>query len=140
MKTRMFALAAALLFATAAAAERDDALAAALEKVSKDQVAAFNKEDVAATMGFAYSKSPDYDTAKAELGTLFANTDAKAEQVGFTYVGHDDEFAVGRVKVKVTAADPGFQNNIVDALIVFHSEGGAWKVWDTYVLGSELVK
>ena len=140
MKTRIFALAAALLVATAAAAEHDAALAAALEKVSQDQIAAFNKEDVAATMAFAYTKSPDFDSSRAELTALFADTDAKAEQVGFAFVGHDDEFAVARVKVKVTAADPGFQNNVVDALMVFHSEGGAWKVWDTYVLGSEYVK
>jgi hypothetical protein len=139
MKTRIIAFTAALLVATAAAAEHDAELAAALEKVSKDQIAAFNKEDAAATMGFAYSKSPDYDSSKAELASLFASTDAKAEQVSFAFVGHDDEFAVARTKVKVTSADAGFQNNIVDALIVFHSEGGAWKVFDTYVLGSELV-
>ena len=136
MKTRILALAALLIGATTATASRADELVSALEKVSKDQIAAFNKEDAAATMSFAYSKSPNYDTSKVELATLFADTDAKAEQVGFAFVGHDDEFAVARVKVKVTAADPGFQNNIVDALMIFHSEGGAWKVWDTYVLGS----
>jgi hypothetical protein len=140
MKTRIIAFAASLLVASAAAAEHDAALAAALEKVSKDQIAAFNKEDVGATMGFAYSKSPDYDSSKAELTALFADTDAKAEQVGFSLIGHDDEFAVARVKVKVTAADAGFQNNVADTLMVFHSEGGAWKVFDTYPLGSELVK
>lgn len=140
MKTRIIAFTAALLVATAAAAEHDAELAGALEKVSKDQIAAFNKEDIAATMAFAYSKSPDYDSSKEELTTLFADTDARAEQTAFAFVGHDDEFAVARVKVKVTAADPGFQNNVVDTLMVFHSEGGAWKVFDTYVLGSELVK
>lgn len=140
MKTRIFALAAALLVATAAAAEHDKELTAALEKVSKEQIAAFNKEDVAATMSFAYSKSPDFDSSKAELTALFADTDARAEQIGFAVIGHDDEFAVARVKVKVTATDAGFQNNVVDTLMVFHSEGGAWKVWDTYELGGELVK
>lgn len=139
MKTRTLALAAVLLAATAGAAQGDE-LAAALEKVSKDQIAAFNQEDVAATMGFAYSKSPDYESAETDLAALFSDTDAKAEQMSFAYIGHDDEFAVGRVKVKVTATDPGFLNNVVDAIIVFHSEGGAWKVWDTYLLGSELVE
>jgi len=140
MKTRIFALAAALLVATAAAAEPDAALAAALEKVSKDQIAAFNKEDVNATMAFAYTKSPAFDTAKAELPTLFAHTDAKAEQIDFKYIGHDDEFAVARVKVKVTADDPDFQDNIVETLMLFHYQDGAWKVFDSYVLAADLTQ
>lgn len=140
MKTRMIAFAAALLVATAAGAEHDEELSAALQKVSKDQIAAFNKEDVNATMSFAYTKSPAYDTAKAELPALFANTDAKAEQVDFKYIGHDDEFAVARVKVKVTADDPDFQDNIVETLMLFHYENGAWKVFDSYVLADDLTQ
>lgn len=142
MKTRISALAALALAVTFSGVARaaDDDLAAALEKVSKDQIAAFNKEDASATMAFAYTKAPGFEAAKAELGPLFKDTDARAEQVGFKYVGHDDEFAVARVKVKVSSAEPGFQNNIVDTLMIFHTEGGAWKVWDTYVLGSEFVK
>jgi hypothetical protein len=140
MKTWMLALA-ALLFATAAAADSQDAaLASALENVSKDQIAAFNREDAAGMLAHAYTKSPSYDTAKAELTTLFAEADAKAEQVGFQYIGHDDEFALARVKVKVTAADPGFQNNVVDTLMIFHVEGGKWKVFDTHWLGAQLVE
>ena len=141
MKTRILALAALLVGTTMAAASfADDALTGALEKVAKDQIAAFNKEDAGATMSFAYTKSPAFDSTKADLAPLFADTNAKAELVSFKYVGHDDEFAVARAKVKVTAPEPGFQNNVVDALMIFHTEGGAWKVWDTYVLGSELVK
>jgi hypothetical protein len=140
MKTRILAIAALLVVATAATAARaDDALASALEKVSKDQIAAFNREDAAGTLSYAYTKSPGYDTAKAELATLFAGANAKGEQVGFQYMGHDDEFAVARVKVKVTGADAGFQNNVVDALMIFHMESGSWKVFDTYLLGGQLV-
>ena len=141
MKTSCFALAAALLgLLSAPAARADQALASALEKVSKEQIAAFNREDAAATLSYAHTKSPTYDPAREALAAQFGELDAKAEQVSFQYIGHDDEFAVARAKVKVTAADPGFQNNVVDTLIVFHSEGGAWKVFDTYVLASELVK
>jgi hypothetical protein len=142
MKIRVIALA-ALLFAAApgTAARADDALASALEKVSKDQIAAFNREDAAATLAHSYTKSPAYDTAKEGLPGLFADADARAEQVSFRYIGHDDEFAVARAKVKVTAANaPGFENNTVDVLMIFHQEGGAWKVWDSYLLGSEPTK
>jgi hypothetical protein len=142
MKNRSLALVAALLgVAWAPAARADQELAKALEKVSKDQIAAFNQEDVAATMGYAHTKSPSYDEARAELTSYFGELDAKAEQVSFQYVGHDDEFALARVKVKVTAkgAD-GFQDNVVDTITIFHQEGGKWKVWDAYLVGGELVK
>jgi hypothetical protein len=141
MKTRPLALVAALLgMAWAPTARADDELARALEKVSKDQIAAFNREDVAATLGYSHTKSPSYDEAKTELGSQFAELDVKAEQVSFQYIGHDDEFALARVKVKVTAADEGFQNNVVDALMIFHTEDGKWKVFDTHVLGASLVQ
>jgi len=142
MKARFLFLAATVLGMTLApAVHADEALATALEKVSKDQIAAFNREDAAATMGYAYRKSPAYDETRAALGSLFSEADAKAEQVSFQYVGHDDEFAVARVKVKVTAPGAeGFDDNIVDTITVFHQEDGRWKVWDTYVLGSQFVE
>ena len=139
MKIRSLALAAALLGVTwASGARADSELAGALEKVSKEQIAAFNREDVAATLGYAHTKSPSYDEAKAELGALFAEVDPKAEQVSFLYVGHDDEFAVARVKVKVSATAEGFEDNVVDTLTIFHEEGGKWKVWDAYLVGGQL--
>jgi hypothetical protein len=141
MKTSILALAAALLAVTwAPAARADQVLASALEKVSKDQLAAFNREDAAATMGYAHTKSPSYDEAQAALGSLFGEVDAKAEQVSFQYIGHDDEFAMARVKVKVTAPGAeGFYDNVVDTLTIFHQEDGKWKVWDAYLVGDGLV-
>lgn len=121
------------------AALADDALAKALEKVTKEQLAAFNEEDVSATLGYAYSKSPTYDEASEALTSLFAEADAKAELVSFQYIGHDDEFALARVKVKVTSEDEGFLDNVVDTFAIFHQEAGAWKLWDTYLLGGVLV-
>ena len=141
MSFRSLVLAAALLGATSAsAADADPDLAAALQKVSKDQIAAFDREDVAATLGYAHTKSPSYDEAKTELTALFAEVDAKAEQVSFQYVGHDDEFAVARVKVKVKATADGFEDNVVDTLTIFHQENGQWKIWDAYLVGGQLVQ
>jgi len=141
MKSLCLALAAAVLLTTWAPAARaaDADLAGALEKVSKDQIAAFNRGDAAATLAFAHTKSPSYDEAKAELP---ANFDAKAEQVSFQYIGHDDEFALARVKVKVTAAPDvqGFYANVVDTITIFHQENGQWKVWDAYLVGASLAK
>jgi hypothetical protein len=136
-------LAATLLWLVSVPAVRADdaALASSLEKVSKDQIAAFNQEDVAATMGYADTKSPTYETTKKVLTEYFKNQKLKAEQVSFQYIGHDDEFAYARVKVKVTS--PGtkdFQDNVADTVTLFHQEGGTWKLWDAYLVGGELVK
>lgn len=132
---------AALIAAFCAPVRAEDTLAGALEKVSTDQIAAFNREDLAATMAFAHTKSPTYDAARDTLTEYFKDQDLKAEQVSFQYVGHDDEFAYARVKVKVTSPGAaGFDSNVMDTVTIFHQEGGAWKVWDAYLLGGELVK
>ena len=140
MKTRSLVLAALVLAVGWAPLARAEELAGALEKVSKDQIAAFNREDVAATMGYAHTKSPSYDEAKAELTSNFGEVDARAEQLSFQYIGHDDEFALARVKVKITSGAEGFRDNVVDTIAIFHQEGGKWKIWDAYLVGGELVE
>ena len=135
-------LAAALIGLTWVPATRaEDTLAGSLEKVSKDQIDAFNHEDVAATMAFAHPKSPTYDAAKTALTDYFKGQKLKAEQVSFEYIGHDDEFAYARVKVKVTSpGTEGFQSNVTDTVTIFHQDGGKWKVWDAYLVGGALQK
>src|SRR5262245_32732348 len=142
MKTSSLALAAAVLgVGFAQAARADDPLASTLEKVSKDQIAAFNREDAAAVMAYSHTKSPSYDETRTALSSLFGDVDAKAEQVSFQYIGHDDEFGLARVKVKVTAPGAeGFYDNLVDTIVIFHQEGGKWKVWDAYLVGDTLVQ
>jgi hypothetical protein len=142
MKICSLALVAAVLGSTwVLPARADEALASALEKVSKEQIAAFNREDVAATMGYAHTKSPSYDESRTELTAQFSESDPRAEQVAFQYIGHDDEFAVARVKVKVNAtAEEGFLDNVVDTITTFHQEDGKWKIWDAYLLGGQLVE
>jgi len=141
MKSSIMLAAALLVLAWVPAMRADDTLASTLEKVSQDQIAAFNRKDVAATMSYADTKSPTYDAAKDMLTKDFKSEDMKAEQVSFQYIGHDDEFAYARVKVKVTApGTKGFQDNVTDNVTLFHQEGGTWKVWDTYLVGGQLEK
>lgn len=129
-----------LMAASVSTARADDVLSTALQKVSTDQITAFNREDVSATMGYAHSKSPTYESARDMLTDAFKNQDLKAEQVSFQYIGHDDEFAYARVKVKVTSpGTEGFLDNVMDTVTIFHQENGAWKVWDAYLVGGELV-
>jgi len=141
MKTSVILATALLALAWVPATRADDALGSSLEQVSKDQIAAFNRKDVAATMSFAHTKSPTYEAAKDMLSKDFKSQDMKAEQTSFQYIGHDDEFAYARVKVKVTApGTEGFQDNLTDTVVLFHQEGGNWKVWDAYLVGGQLEK
>ena len=141
MKSTVILAAALLGLAWVPATRADDALSTALEKVSKDQIEAFNRADVAATMAFAHTKSPTYDDAEAMLTEYFKDQKLKAEQVSFQYIGHDDEFALARVKVKVTS--PGtedFQPTVTDTVMLFHQENRDWKVWDSFLIGGQLVR
>lgn len=129
------------LLALPRAASADDPLADALEAVVKQQVAAFNAKNLHASMATIHAKSPEYEPTEGELGSAFKDEKLTASLVSFRYVGHDDEFAVARVKVKVTApGTPDFQDNVVDTLAIFHQEGGRWKLWDVYVLGASYVE
>jgi hypothetical protein len=118
----------------------DAELVAALRQVVVDNVAAYDREDVAATMGTIATKSPNYDTTQTELAAQFTDLEVKPEVVGFQFVGHDDEFAVARVKIKTVATpkDAGFTDNTVDAILIFHQDGGVWKLWADEILGVEL--
>ncbi len=74
--------------------------------------------------------------AREMLTEYFKGQDLKAEQVS-----HDDEFALARVKVKVTSpGTEGFQDTVADTVTLFHQEGGTWKVWDAYLVGGQLEK
>jgi hypothetical protein len=117
------------------------ALAAALREVMEDNLAAYDRGDVDATMRTIDSRSPDYASTKQAAAQQVKDLSAKAELVDFTYMGHDDEFAVARAKVKTTGKPgTGFTDNTVDALLIFHQENGAWKLWSEQVLGVQVAK
>jgi len=121
-----------------AARAAEDPLAASLRRVVEGNLAAFNQKDVGATMSFVDTRSPDYGSTKDELVEEFKGYDLKAELVGFALIGHDDEFAVARVKTKTTAKpNSGFVNNTVDAIAIFHQENGAWKFWSQQVIDAK---
>lgn len=123
----------------ATAADKDEALAASLRKVIEENYSASNRKDAEGTMRSIDSKSPDYASTKEQLPSQFA-LGVASQLVYFRYIGHDDEFAVARVKLKSTGTSgTDFVNNIVDTMTIFHQEGGAWKIWDQVILGVEIV-
>jgi hypothetical protein len=129
------------LFAGSAGAGEGNGLAAALRDVVEKNLAAFNREDVAATLQTIDTKSPEYTSMQQALPEEFAALDARSELVAFHYIGHDDEFAVARVKYKtVDPSDKNFTANILDTITLFHQEDGVWKYWGDYDLGVEIVQ
>jgi hypothetical protein len=127
--------------ATAVAAGGDESgLAATLRQVVENNLAAYNREDRAATMRSIHTKAPDYADMQQALLSQFSALDARTELVSFRYIGHDDEFAIARVKLKtVDQSGEPFVANILDTITLFHQQDGAWKYWDSYVLGVELL-
>ena len=89
-------------------------------------------------MSFVDTKSPDYEGTKNELAADFKDFDLTTQLVSFILIGHDDEFAVARVKEKTTGKpQSGFADNTVDSMVIFHQENGAWKLWSQEILGVE---
>lgn len=128
---------AALLAAGAAARAGDPALADALRAVVEANLAAYDREDVEATLATIHSQSPAYPETREALARDFPALDVRPELVGFQLVGHDDEFAVARVQMRTVAESGGedFTDNTVDGMMIFHQEGGRWKIWSHPVLG-----
>jgi hypothetical protein len=114
----------------------DGPLIAALRDLVAGNITAYDHEDLDGAMKLVDTRSPDYQSTKDALTEQFKNLDVKAELVSFEYIGHDDEFAVGRVKTKTTGQPgSGFVDNTVDAIYIFHQESGTWKLWSEKVLG-----
>jgi hypothetical protein len=124
-----------------AARAAEDALAGSLRQVVVENLAAFNRKDVDAAMSFVDTRSPDYGATKDELVQDFKGYDLTADLVGFTLIGHDDEFAVARVKTKTSGKpNSGFVNNTVDAIAIFHQQNGAWKLWSQEVIDAKTLQ
>jgi len=140
-RTLWVALLALLGLGVSPALAEDTALSDALRQVVVDNTAAYDREDVAATLATIAKQSPDYDPSTKELPEQFAALEVKSELVSFHLIGHDDEFAVGRAKIKTvgTPKTDAFADNTTDMIVIFHQDGGAWKLWTDEILGVELL-
>ena len=136
---RTVALLAATLGLPMAALAADATLDAKLKGVVEENIRGYNAEDAAAALAVVHKASPEYEPTKAALEEQFRDLDVKATLVDFRTMGHDDEFVVARVKTRFDGPDgSGFQDNVVDSIVLFHQEGGVWKLWSDEVLGVEL--
>lgn len=114
-------------------------LAPALQYVLENNLATFNRRDLNGAMATIDTRSPDYQSTKAALEEQFKDLDVSATLVKCVDMGHDDEFAVARAKVKTTGKPgSGFADNTIDAVFLFHQENGVWKLWDEIILGIDI--
>ena len=129
----------AMVLGTGAAAAdcHDPALAATLRQLVERHYAAYGARNVDETMRYIDSKAPGYDKTKKALPRQF-ELGAKSQLIDFRYIGHDDEFAVARVKFRTSGrSGTSVVENTVDTMTVFHQENGQWKFWDQLILGVE---
>jgi hypothetical protein len=129
------------LAVTAGAA--DDKLGTTLRGVVEENVRAYDARDTDAFLRTLHPKSPGYEATKAILSDQFREGDIKVTLIDYKYIGHDDEFAVARVKMK-TMGPPGstdFQSNVTDSVVLFHRDefARAWKLWSDDIIGVEFV-
>jgi len=130
---------ATLLGLAATAGAADDKLGTTLRGVVEENVRAYDARDTDAFVRTLHPQSPGYEATKAILSDQFREGDIKVTLVDYKYIGHDDEFAVARVKLK-TMAPPGstdFQSNVTDSVVLFHRDefARAWKLWSDDVIG-----
>jgi hypothetical protein len=106
--------------------------------VVENNLRAYDAEDVEGVVRLVHTQSPEYGPTKDEVVGQFRVLDLTPKLVAFEYMGHEDEFAVARVKIKLEGP-PGsvFVNNTTDSIVLFHQEGGLWKLWTDEVLGVE---
>jgi hypothetical protein len=144
-KTNLVAMALAMLvgFAGVASATSaaDDPLVKALRAAVEANLTAYNAKNVDGVLSSIDTHSPDYATTKDALTEQFQNIGATAKLTDFRYIGHDDEFAVVRMKIALAGPPTSdFVDNVVDGMMVFHQENGTWKLWSEDVLGVEFTK
>jgi hypothetical protein len=139
---RLYAAASLLvLFANPSIAAEPGGLDGALRQVVEDNLAAYNREDASRALASVHTKSPAYGAMQEALPKQFAALDARTQLERFTYIGHDDEFALARVQYRTVGGTAApFMNNVLDTIAVFHQEDGTWKYWDNYVLGARFVQ
>jgi hypothetical protein len=127
---------AACLVAGGPANAAESVLANALRAVMEENVRAYSAEDLAAVQATMHSRSPEQEATARALPEQFRDHDVQATLVDFRFLGHDDEFAVARVKIRYQGApNSGFNDNVTDSIVVFHDEGGRWKLWSDDILG-----
>lgn len=142
LRNSLGAIAAAVLLAaglitagTSKDAPKEDVAAIAKALVVRN-LEALNKEDVDGSMATIHRESPIYASTRQAMAGAAARYDLRYELLSFGYIGADEEYAVARVSQKTSKLQgPGFRDNVIDMMHVFRKHKGAWKFWQSALLG-----
>lgn len=67
---------------------------------------------------------------KPALKQLFTRYDLAYKLLDFKYIGEDGEYAYAKIKQHTSKiSGPAFNNNTLEALMVFKLENQQWKLW-----------
>ncbi len=121
---------------TAVSAQNDTSVESALQDTLEAHLSAYNAEDAVAALAPGHTKSPVFDSMSDALPSQLAGLDARTDIERFRFIGHDDEFAVARVRYRtVDNTGAAFMDQVRDAIVLFHQENGEWKLWSELNLG-----
>lgn len=116
-----------ILFAHKAQAANTEEL---VRQVLEQNLVASQQEDIDAYMTTMHTQSLAWIPTKNQLEMTFSNFDLNYHLDSFDYVAEDNEYAYAKIWLKTTKnAGGAFNDNRLQALVVFKQEKGAWKIW-----------
>ena len=144
LRLRIFALlllASCFLLPIASAQNTDSAeVEAAIQTTLEQNFTAANEEDVVGYLLTVHFDSPVYVVTQDALEPQFRRYDLDFELLELRLLTVDGDYAVARGKQKVTKlGESDFEDNITEALYVFHQELGVWKLWQQSPLEVEFL-
>ncbi|MBD1574026.1 hypothetical protein HC725_12190 [Vibrio sp. S17_S38] len=101
-----------------------------VRQVIDENLDASQREDSDAYMATMHSQSLAWIPTKKAIQGIFGNYKLNYYLEQFHYIAQENEYAYARVWIRTTkVSGPSFNNNKLEALIVFKKEGEKWKVW-----------
>ncbi len=101
-----------------------------VKQVLEQNLVASQQEDMDAYMATMHTQSLSWIPTKQQIEMAFNNFDLTYQLDSFDYVGEDNEYAYAKIWLKTTKKSGGaFNDNKLQALVVFKQENGAWKIW-----------
>lgn len=126
IRTQSLLLCSALLFSMPSLADTESDVL----EVVVDNFKALDQEDVPAYMDTIHTQSLMYKTTENALNLTFRIYDLEYDLQKVSFIGADDKYAYVKVVFETRKLKgPAFQNNQIEALIVFKQDNGEWKMW-----------
>ena len=88
------------------------------------------QENMDGMMSTIHRSSPNYMATGQAMNQLFPAYDLKYSLISYNFVGEEGGYAYIRIVQRTEkVAGPEFNNNELEALMIFKQENGKWKLW-----------